>query len=65
MPVFGRVGADSNTPRTLGEHLAAAGGDGGRVDFLRTVRGVVRSREGGRAGATWASALFAVVFSAI
>ena len=27
----------------------AAGGDGGCVDLLRTVRGVVRSKEGGRA----------------
>ena len=49
LPVFGRVGVHSNTPWTLGEHLTAAGGDGGRVDFLRTVRGVVRNREGGRA----------------
>ena len=65
LPVFGRVGVHSNTPWTLGEHLTAAGGDGGRVDFLRTVRGVVRSREGGRAARRGRRYFFAVVFSAI
>ena len=49
MPFWGRVGVDSNAPRTLEEHLTGAGGDGGRVDFLGKVRGGVRSREGGRA----------------
>ena len=50
LPFFGRVGVDSNAQGMRGEHLAAAGGDSWRVDFLGKVRGVIGNRESGRAG---------------
>ena len=49
LPVFGRVGVDSNTPWTLGEHLTAAGGDGWHEVFLGEVGGAIGNRAGGRA----------------
>ena len=43
------MGVESNTTGTLGEHLALAGSDGSRVDFLGKVRGGIGNRKSGRA----------------